>query len=105
VADYENYKDGSDNHFNPIMVRHDPATGAVVDKRPLVREDLAQIDDMEPGRGGTYMYKKGDQAHNWQRRYFVVRQQVSEDLPGSKLSDNPTPPVSSGPLPFNPSPL
>ncbi|GMI51490.1 hypothetical protein TeGR_g2199 [Tetraparma gracilis] len=95
VADYENYKDGSDNHFNPVMVRHDPATGAVVDKRPLVREDLAQIDDMEPGRGGTYMYKKGDQAHNWQRRYFVVRQQLLIYF------EEPTSPTPKGVIPLD----
>ena len=67
VADFESYRSGSDNHFNPIMCRKD-LQGNILSKRPLKKQDLALIEDFETGRGGTFMYKKGDQSHNWKKR-------------------------------------
>jgi len=61
MPDFESYKSGSDNHFNPIMKTVDH-NGNIITKRPLKKDDLAAIDDFEKGRGGTFMFKKGDQV-------------------------------------------
>jgi len=67
--------EGSDNHFDGVMISVDNARKEV-SSRPIVKDDLSSIPDSETGRGGAYMWKKGDSRHSWTRRYFEVKQQI-----------------------------
>lgn len=70
TAKWEPDKDGSENHFVGYM---ESTTG---NRRPTTKDDLALLSDPEKGRGGSYMYKKGDKNRSWDRRYFEVKQQI-----------------------------
>jgi hypothetical protein len=75
VPSWVQRSEGSDNHFDGVMIALDNE-GKEVSSRPTVKDDLSSIPDSEAGRGGAYMWKKGDSRHSWTRRYFEVKQQI-----------------------------
>lgn len=81
-------KAGSENHFDGMMV------GPGNEMRATTKEDLAKIADPEAGRGGSFMYKKGDKNRTWDRRYFEVKQQILYYF------DEPTDQVPKGVIPL-----
>ncbi|GMH54726.1 hypothetical protein TrST_g5688 [Triparma strigata] len=74
IPTWEPDKDGSENHFVGWMVRNDNEGN--IEKVKTSKSDLAGIPDFEAGRGGSYLFKKGDKHKSWNRRYFEVKQQI-----------------------------
>ncbi|GMH77175.1 hypothetical protein TL16_g07317 [Triparma laevis f. inornata] len=74
IPTWEPDKDGSENHFVGWMVRS--SDGGEIEKVKTSKSDLMGIPDFEAGRGGSYMFKKGDKHKSWSRRYFEVKQQI-----------------------------